>query len=304
MNQSTYKPEGFILGQGYTLSSLERIRAAGQIIEGKALMCDNFCNLTVSLGNYRGIVPRELSAIGINEGLTKEIAVISRVNKQICFKVADILPSENGEPKIILDRASAQEEALDHMLKTLAPGDIVDAKITHLEPFGAFADIGCGIVGLLSIENISVSRINHPKDRFYTGQNIKTVIKSVDREAKRFTLSHKELLGTWQQNAELFSVGMTVCGNIRSVEPYGIFVELAPNLSGLAEYSPEAEEGQQATVYIKNIIPEKMKIKLNIIDTFYSDRKPPDPVYFAESNHISRFLYSPDLSERVIETVF
>ena len=304
MNGSPYTPEGFSASQEYTLNALEKIRATGQIIEGKALMCDNFCNLTVSLGNYKGIVPRELSAIGISGGQTKEIAVISRVNKQISCKVADILPSETGEPTIILDRASAQEEALAYMLEHYSPGDVIDAKITHLEPFGAFADIGCGIVGLLSIENISVSRINHPKDRFYTGQNIKAVIKSVDYEAKRFTLSHKELLGTWQQNAELFSVGMTVCGNIRSVEPYGVFVELAPNLSGLAEYSPEAEEGQQATVYIKNIIPEKMKIKLNIIDTFYSDRKPPDPVYFTESGHISKFTYSPELSERIIETVF
>lgn len=304
MNGVTYKPEGFAAGQSYTLNALEKYKETGQIIEGKALMCDNFCNLTVSLGNYKGIIPRELSAMGISEGQTKEIAVISRVNKQICFKVIDILPTENGEPKVILDRASAQEEALEYMIQNLSPGDVIDAKITHMEPFGVFADIGCGIVGLLSIENISVSRITHPKDRFYTGQNIKAVIKSIDYQTKRFTLSHKELLGTWQQNADLFSVGMTVCGNIRSVEPYGIFVELTPNLSGLAEYSPEAEEGQQATVYIKNIIPEKMKIKLNIIDTFYSEQKPPDPVYFTDDGHLDKFTYSPDRSERIIETVF
>ncbi len=174
MNGSPYKPEGFSASQEYTLNALEKIRATGQIIEGKALMCDNFCNLTVSLGNYKGIVPRELSAIGISGGQTKEIAVISRVNKQISCKVADILPSETGEPTIILDRASAQEEALAYMLEHYSPGDVIDAKITHLEPFGAFADIGCGIVGLLSIENISVSRIR--KTVFIPGRTSKRLL--------------------------------------------------------------------------------------------------------------------------------
>lgn len=52
--------------------------------------------------------------------------------------------------------------------------------MTHLEHFGAFVDIGCGVVSLLSIDCISVSRITHPHDRFSVGDNIKAVIKSVD----------------------------------------------------------------------------------------------------------------------------
>lgn len=107
-----------------------------------------------------------------------------------------------------------------------------------------------------------------------------------------------------EENSEAFSIGQTVCGCIRSVEDYGVFVELTPNLAGLAEYSPMAEAGQQATVYIKNIIPEKMKVKLSIIDTFYGDLKPQPPKYFINERHIDRFEYSPSYSERVIETVF
>ena len=52
-----------------------------------------------------------------------------------------------------------------------------DAKITHLETFGAFCDIGCGNVALLPIDAISVSRISHPKDRFQVGDNIKAIVK-------------------------------------------------------------------------------------------------------------------------------
>lgn len=117
----------------------------------------------------------------------------------------------------------------------------------------------------MPIDSISVSRIEHPGERFRVGMEIKAVIKSI--ENGRISLSQKELLGTWEQNAEGFSAGETVSGIVRSVENYGAFIELTPNLAGLAESREGVKVGQQASVYIKSIIPEKMKIKLIIIDT-------------------------------------
>ena len=166
-----------------------------------------------------------------------------------------------------------------------------------------FCDIGCGINALLPIDNISVSRIPHPNVRFSVGDEIKVIIKDID-EDNRVTLSHKELLGTWEENAKEFSVGETVSGIIRSVENYGIFIELAPNLAGLAEYTSNVEVGQQASVYIKSIIPEKMKFKLIIVESFEADYPKPAPVYFLDDTHINYFKYSPDCSERIIETIF
>ena len=264
MNSINYRPEGTsALDEKPSLLQLERAKATNRILEARAVMCDNDHNLIVDLGDIKGVIPREEAAIGIRDGSVKDIAVLSRVNKQICFKVEDIL-TKQGQTVARLSRVSAQQDALNYMLSTYKKGDIIPARITHLEPFGAFADIGCGIVGLISIENISVSRISHPRDRFFVGQNIRVVIKDIDYENRRFTLSHKELLGTWEENADMFDVGQTVCGVVRSIEDYGIFIELTPNLAGLAEYKAGIVSGQQATVYIKNIIPEKMKIKLSI----------------------------------------
>ena len=76
------------------------------------------------------------------------------------------------------------------------------------------------------------------------------------------------------------------------------------SLAGLAEYTPNVEEGQQATVYIKNIIPEKMKVKLSIIDSFFVKRKPEELDYFITSGNIERFVYSPECADRLIETEF
>ena len=304
MNSINYKPEGTCaVEEKPSLSLLEKARATNRILEAKAVMCDNEHNLIVDLGEIKGVIPREEAAIGIRDGSVKDIAVLSRVNKQICFKVNDIMTMQ-GRTVARLSRVSAQQDALDYMLATYRKGDVIPARITHLEPFGAFADIGCGIVGLISIENISVSRISHPRDRFFVGQNIRVVIKDIDKENMRFTLSHKELLGTWEENAAMFDVGQTVCGTVRSIEDYGIFIELTPNLAGLAEFRSGIMSGQQATVYIKNIIPEKMKIKLSIIDCFCSDRSPEEFRYFCSGTHIDEFVYSPAESNKIIRTSF
>lgn len=119
-------------------------------------------------------------------------------------------------------------------------------RITHLEPFGAFADTAA-VLFPYCLSMPSVSRIDHPKERFTVGRDIRAVVRMKDEN--RITLSHRELLGTWTENAERFRVGETVAGIVRSVESYGIFVELTPNLAGLAELKENVHAGQQASVF-------------------------------------------------------
>ena len=164
--------------------------------------------------------------------------------------------------------------------------------------------MGCGIVSLLPIDAMSVSRISHPKDRFYTGQKIKAVVKTSCDCDGRISLSHKELLGTWEENALKFPAGQAVTGIVRSIEKYGIFVELSPNLAGLAEYREGLEAGDWVSVYIKSVIPQKMKVKLVIIDK--AEREKPDFTYeyYYTSGRLCRWRYSPEVSPKVVETVF
>jgi small subunit ribosomal protein S1 len=305
---SEYLPEGKLISTQENINILQSAQLLNDarinetILEARANVCDSKHNLIVELGCMKGIIPREEGAIGIRDGSVRDIAVISRVNRPVCFVVTDIRLDENGKQYALLSREKAQKKCLENYISTLKSGDIVNAKVTHLENFGAFADIGCGIVALMPIDTISVSRIEHPRERFTAGMDIRAVIKSI--ENGRISLSHKELLGTWEENAKAFSAGETVAGIVRSVENYGAFVELAPNLAGLAENRDGVEVGQQASVYIKSIIPEKMKIKLIIIDTFDYKYNPQKPKYFTNSKHIDRFLYSPVECKKRVETVF
>lgn len=285
-----------------TPSALAQAQVRGTVLEAEAEMCDSEHNLTVNLGCMKGIIPRLEGALGIADGTTRDIALISRVGKPVCFVVTALKTDSCGRLYAVLSRRAAQEECRRKMLSSCRVGDIVNARITHLETFGAFCDIGCGIIALLPIDAISVSRISHPRDRFNIGDNIRAIIKNIAEDG-RITLSHKELLGTWEENASLFLQGQTVSGIIRSVEEYGVFVELTSNLAGLAEPRQNVYIGQQASVFIKSIIPEKMKVKLIIIDSFDSDYKS-GIRYFYEGDRMDRFDYSPECCPKKIFTVF
>ena len=285
-----------------TTAALAEAKVQQTVMEAPVIMCDASHNLIVNLGCMRGIIPRNEGALGIDNGTTRDIALISRVGKPVSFIVTGFSEDKNGKPYALLSRKAAQKLCLNHILNDKKVGDIIEAKITHFESFGAFCDIGCGNVALLPIDSISVSRISHPKDRFYLGEIIKAVIKNIAPDGK-ITLSHKELLGTWEENACMFSAGQTVTGVVRSVEDYGIFVEITPNLAGLAEPRAGTQIGQQASVYIKSIIPEKMKIKLIIIDSFDTGYTP-QLNYFYSGENILQWDYSPKDCQKQITSRF
>ncbi len=274
----------------------------GVVLEAPVIMCDTDHNLIVNLGCMKGVIPRREGAIGIESGATRDIALISRVGKPVCFIITEIKSDEDGELYALLSRKKAQTLCKSYIESEYKIGQVIDTVVTHLESFGAFCDIGCGNIALLPIDAISVSRISHPKDRFCVGDKIKAVIKSIAEDGK-ITLSHKELLGTWEENAREFTPGQTVTGVIRSVEDYGIFVEITPNLAGLAEPRDNVKVGQQASVFIKSILKDKMKIKLIIIDNFESNYIPKIK-YYNTDEVITEWEYSPKDCRKQITTKF
>lgn len=288
--RSLYTPEN----QKACSSRLALLQAmsAGLILEGRALLCGADHSLIVRVGPFTGSIPREETALGIAEGTTREIAILSRVGKPVCFTV-EAVEGPDAAPTLLLSRRRAQAMALRHILSTWKPGQIIPATVTHLEPFGAFVDIGCGIPSMIGIENLSVSRIPHPGCRMIPGQKIFALVTGVDQESGRVHLSHKELLGTWAENAACLSPGMTVIGHVRSLKEYGAFIELFPNLSGLAEPKEDLQEGDRVSVYIKSILPERRKIKLRVLERLPREETPPALPYFHQEGTLEDWQYAP-----------
>ena len=312
MMNFSYLPEGMMTEQSATwTSSFDKLNQAmnlGVILEAPAILCDKDLNLIVDLGVMKGIIPREEAVLSMNGEAIKDVAIISRVGQMVCFKIIGFDYDEKGCTRAVLSRREAQYECLQSYLLKREVGDIINACVTHLEHFGAFVDIGCGISSLIPIDAISVSRISHPRERFEIGMAIKAVVTDVNPVTSRISLSHKELLGTWEENTENFEAGQTVVGKVRSIENYGVFVELTPNLSGLAEITDGVREGQKVSVYIKSILPDRMKIKLVILRNCAKSALQPECVtdYYVGTDlgHIDSWDYSPAECCRVIRSEF
>ena len=272
-----YLPEGRLLhtpeNRRYASVALTQAMEQETILEGRAVLCTADHDLMVSYGPHLGRIPREEAALGIREGTAKEIAILSRVGKPVCFTIRELGVTP------VFSRRRAQELALDRLMETPV-GTILPATVTHLAGFGAFVDVGCGVVSMIGIENLSVSRIPHPASRLAVGQEIFVLLTGHDLEAGRITLSHKELLGTWAENARRFKPGMTVTGIVRNIQPYGSFIELTPNLTGLADQTKGLREGDHVAVTIKAIQSRGHKVKLQVREILPPVREPLPFSYF------------------------
>ena len=299
-----YPPEGLRPPAAIGLPALQEALESGAVLEAPVQRCGVDHALHLDLGGVQGRIPREEAVAPWISGAERDIAVLSRVGKPTCFTVTALEADGKGAPVALLSRRAAQEEAMAYFLDHLEPGSLLTGRITRLESFGAFVDVGCGIVAMLPIEHISVSRIAHPRDRFQTGQKILAAVWSIDRAARRIALTHRELLGTWMDNASRFRPGETVRGVVRTVKDYGSFIELAPNLSGLADAKERLAPGDGVSVYIKSIRPERMKIKLQVIEKL--PPAPPEPIrYQITDGKLERWTYSPPGYEKpAVETVF
>lgn len=300
-----FPPEGLCPPTPCTLQLLQSAAADGSILEGTVDRCDGELALHLSLDGIRGYIPPEEVISPWVSGARREISVLSRVGRRVCFLVRSVSADEKGAPLAILSRAGAQEQAIRWFLTHLRPGSVVTARVTSLAPFGAFADIGCGVIAMLPLEHISISRIAHPADRFSPGQKILAVIRAMDPERRRFTLTHRELLGTWMENASRFQAGDTVTGIVRSIREYGSFIELTPNLSGLADNREDLCVGDTVSVRIRSIRPENMKIKLQIIDRLPPPEAPAPLRYQITDGVLERWVYFPPGCEKpAVETDF
>ena len=264
MNGQPYTPEGWdyntnVLTRDVIYNAIDN----KDILQGVVESCDANFNLHVNLGNgIEAIMPRnEIEAINANDnGVPRESLCTGKVHKYVQFMVKEL--KDDGD--VIISRKDVQQGALNWIKNDLQVGQKIQGIVKNIKPYGVFIEIGGGVVGLAHIEDLSVARIKSPAERVKIGQKIDVVVKSIDRNDGKVILSYKELLGSWEENVKNFKEKTKVKGIVRETEKNnnGIFIELTPNLVGMAEYVDGLEYGKEVEVYIKKIVPDKKKIKL------------------------------------------
>ncbi len=267
MKYQKFIPEGWFKGNRIIdENTLDKAIKTQEILEAKVVGCDENFNLHIEFGNNKkGIIKREdIELINNSENKDlKENVSTSKINRYVQFKVKGI----DKESNYILSRKDVEKDALNWMKDEIAEGTVLKGIVKSIQPYGAFVEIGGGVVGLLHIEDMSIARIKTPRERVKIGQKINIMVKSIDKEQEKIILTYKELLGSWEDNVKDIKEGTVIVGKAREIEKSknGIFIELKPNLVGLAEYKDGIEYGQNVNVYVKRIIPDKKKIKLIIV---------------------------------------
>jgi small subunit ribosomal protein S1 len=193
MEYQKFIPEGWYkTKENLSIEDIEKAKNTGRVIQGLAYKCDDEFNIHVKLGDkIEGIIPKnEVEFKDKNSDVIKSGIYKNKVNNFIQFKVKRIC----DDSTVILSRKNVYNDAFSWVKNDLHPGDIVNGIVKNIRPYGVFVEIGGGVVGLIHIQDISISRMKNPKERFFIGQKIKTMIKSIDEENSKVVLSYKELL--------------------------------------------------------------------------------------------------------------
>ncbi len=141
----------------------------------------------VDIGGVEGLVHiTELSWKRV-----KDADEVVKVGDEVEVYVLSI-DSEKG--RISLSMKDTMEHPWDNQITTLKSGDIVDAKITKIMDFGAFAKINQDIEGLIHISQISEERVGNIKEVLNIGDTVKVKIISIDKDNRKIGLSIKEAI--------------------------------------------------------------------------------------------------------------
>ena len=197
------------------------------------------------------------------------------INSSFLFKI--IQYSEKGKNIILSRRALLEEtrqENEEKLKESLKENDVIKGKITSIQNFGIFIDIG-GIEALVPKSELSWSR--HPEMGLYKkGNEVTAKVKNIDWENKKISLSIKETTPHPWENVNSYSIGSKINGRVVNIINNGAFVELEPGVEGFIHISnmsytkrinkPEdvISNGENVTVKILNINSEKKKISLEL----------------------------------------
>jgi len=248
-------------------NQLEQIKKEEQVLEMYVESVDDSFNMIGYVGNkIKTILPRDEASSVVNEdGLVDTKHIINKAGKRIEICIKDIINDQNDTTLVIASKKILELKVRRWMYMHLKPNMKLKGVVRGLTEYAAFIDVGGGVTGMLKTSDISDIVVNHASDILKLGQRVEVTVKKFDRDTGKIDLTYKENFGTFEDNIKNIKEGDIVEGIVRTRTRTGIFVELKPNLSGIADHVSGIEYGQKVLVSIKKINIDKKKIKLVII---------------------------------------
>ena len=180
-----------------------------------------------------------------------------------------------GQKKISLSIKQTLGDPWNSVADQFRIGDKIKGKVTRCVKFGAFVEIAAGIEGLVHLSEMGYRRVVKAEEVASPGDIVEVMIKEIDAEKKRVSLSIRDAEGDpWIDAPEKYPAGKSVEGTIEKKERFGFFVELEPGITGLLPKSKinsyhkpalieKLREGDAIAVIIDQIHPDERKMTLS-----------------------------------------
>jgi small subunit ribosomal protein S1 len=203
----------------------------------------------------------------------------------VAVKLLKIESSEDSDTvKISLSMKQTSSDPWDSVETTYHAGDQLTGKVVRLTAFGAFVEITPGVDGLVHISEMShTRRVLKPEDVVQQGEMVQVVVKSIDPDSKRISLSIKDAQGDpWIGASARYAVGSVSDARLEKREKFGLFINLEPGVTGLLPASnlqnaagpsdyDRLKPGDAVRVMIQEVDEEKRRITLTTPDQKDSD---------------------------------
>jgi small subunit ribosomal protein S1 len=155
------------------------------------------------------------------------------------FKVK-IIDLNETDDKLIVSEKAAWEEQHREKLEKYHVGETVNGRVTGVVDFGAFVEFDEGLEGLVHISELAWQRVEDPHNLIQVGAEVQAKIIGI--EGNKISLSMKQLTDDpWIRAVEKYKVGQVVKGRVTKLNPFGAFIELDPEIHGLAHISELAD---------------------------------------------------------------
>jgi small subunit ribosomal protein S1 len=165
------------------------------------------------------------------------------VDQSLGLRVIEVDQRRN---RLVLSERAAyrewREQQQERLLEELKEGQIIQGRVSSLQDFGAFVDLG-GMDGLVHISELSWKRVDHPRDVVKPGQELTVMVIRMDRQRKRISLSLRQTQeDPWERIEERYTLGQLITGRVSRIVSYGAFVEVEEEIEGLVHISELADE--------------------------------------------------------------
>ena len=154
-------------------------------------------------------------------------------------------------------------------------GSVLNRKIKSLTAFGAFVEIEDGIDGLIHISDISwTKRIYHPREVYRKGQEVETVILSIDRALHRIALGVKQLSpDPWENLNVSLPINTEVKGKISKLIPKGVLVDIQVGENTVEGFIPTSHLAIPKLEHTEDAFHPGEELPLKVIELDMENRR-------------------------------